>query len=176
MTLGDTYVALCDWHGQVVWKSGTGERLQVGEHLWKSATKKSMDSLRAAVARVATLRENCTLEAVTERNERFRLWMWPLSDPEIAICVLAKRIPSELALLTERERACLRCLAQGKSTRDIADELDIGLTTVHTHLRRSREKLGLAGAEALIAFAARHFFDSTPKVGNDVAVASQRSG
>ena len=53
------------------------------------------------------------------------------------------------------KRACLRCLAQGKSTRDIAKELDIGLTTVHTHLRRSREKLGLTSAEALIGFAAQ---------------------
>ena len=43
-------------------------------------------------------------------------------------------------------------------TRDIAKELDIGLTTVHTHLRRSRTKLGLPTAEALIAFAARYFY------------------
>jgi DNA-binding CsgD family transcriptional regulator len=80
------------------------------------------------------------------------------------------RIPSELALLTDRERACLRCLAQGMSTHDIVEELGIGLTTVHTHLRRTREKLGSISAEALIGFAARYFFVSPPSaMGEPVA-------
>src|SRR3954462_12916298 len=83
------------------------------------------------------------LEVENEWNEHFRIWMWPLDDPGLALAILAIRIPSELALLTNREAACLRCLARGLSTRDISKELDIGLTTVHTHLRRSREKLGL---------------------------------
>ncbi len=45
----------------------------------------------------------------------------------------------------------MKLLAEGKPTRDIAEELKIGLTTVHTHLRRAREKLGLAGPERLSA-------------------------
>jgi DNA-binding CsgD family transcriptional regulator len=44
----------------------------------------------------------------------------------------------------------------GQSTQTIAEKLGIGLTTVHTHLRRCREKLGLETHEALIAFAAKH--------------------
>jgi DNA-binding CsgD family transcriptional regulator len=176
MTSADTYVVLCDWHGQLVWKSATGDRLQVGDPVWKGATKKSTECLRAAVASVATLRENCTIEVDNERGERFRLWMWPLNDPEIAVCVLAKLVPRELALLTDRERACLHCLAQGKPTRDIAEELDIGLTTVHTHLRRSREKLGLASAEALIGFAARYFYVPTPQAAANAETARKRSG
>jgi DNA-binding NarL/FixJ family response regulator len=55
------------------------------------------------------------------------------------------------------------------STRDIAEELSIGLTTVHTHLRRSREKMGLLSAEALIGFAARYFFVPPPSGGESVA-------
>jgi DNA-binding CsgD family transcriptional regulator len=102
--------------------------------------------------------------------------MWPLDDPDIALCILAARIPNELALLTERETACLRCLARGLSTRDICKELDIGLTTVHTHLRRSREKLGLTNGDALIGFAARYFF-VPPTVGTkDAAAIRKRSG
>jgi DNA-binding CsgD family transcriptional regulator len=99
-----------------------------------------------------------------------------MNDPEIAVCVLAMRIPSELVLLTERERSCLQCLAQGKTTREIADELEIGLTTVHTHLRRSREKLGLTSAEALIGFAARFFFTPKPCDPADSASVRKRSG
>jgi DNA-binding CsgD family transcriptional regulator len=116
------------------------------------------------------------LEAENLSQEHFRLWLWPLNDPDIAVCVLALRIPRELSLLTDRETACLRCLARGLSTRDIAKELNIGLTTVHTHLRRSREKLGLTTGEALVAFAARYFF-VPPQCGDkDSAVVRSRSG
>ena len=163
MTLEGTYVLLCDWHGKVVWKSGAGDRIAIGEEVWKYGTKKSIERMRAALASVVTLREECMIEVQSDRGDHFRFWMWPLMEPEIAVCILALRIPSELALLTDRERACLRCLAQGMSTREIADELSIGLTTVHTHLRRSREKLGSVSAEGLIGLAARYFFVSPPR-------------
>jgi DNA-binding CsgD family transcriptional regulator len=174
MTLAGTYVVLCDWHGRVVWKSGVGDRLVIGEEIWKHGAKKSIDKLRAALASVVALREECMIEVESDRGDHFRFWMWPLGEPEIAVCILALQIPSGLALLTDRERACLRCLAQGLSTRDIAEDLCIGLTTVHTHLRRSREKLGLISAEALIGFAARHFFVSPPR-GTAASAASRKS-
>jgi DNA-binding CsgD family transcriptional regulator len=172
MTLGDTYVLLCDWHGRVVWKSGTEDRIAIGEEVWKHGAKQSIEQLRGALASVVALREECTIEVESNRGDHFRFWMWPLSEPEIAVCILALRIPGELALLTDRERACMKCLSQGKSTRDIADELEIGLTTVHTHLRRAREKLRAPSAEALIGLAARYFFASPPR-GGSIADQSQ---
>jgi DNA-binding CsgD family transcriptional regulator len=163
MTLEGTYVLLCDWHGKVVWKSSVGDRIMLGEEIWKHASKTSIERMRAALASVVALREECTIEVESDRGDHFRFWMWPLSEPEIAVCILALRIPAELALLTDRERACLKCLARGMSTRDIVEELSIGLTTVHTHLRRAREKLGAPSAEALIGLAARYFFVSPPR-------------
>lgn len=74
----------------------------------------------------------------------------------MALCVLGVMIPADLARLTERERECLQWLGEGHATRDIAAQLDIGLTTLHTHLRRCREKLGLASSDALISYAARY--------------------
>jgi DNA-binding NarL/FixJ family response regulator len=62
------------------------------------------------------------------------------------------------------------------STRDISAELEIGLTTVHTHLRRSREKLGLTSGEELIAFAARYFFVPPPGAAKESAATRKRSG
>jgi DNA-binding CsgD family transcriptional regulator len=165
MTLADTYVLLCDWHGQVVWKSGADDRAAIGEEIWKYASNSSRERLRTALAGVVTLREKSMIEVESDRGNHFRFWMWPLNDPAIAVCILALRIPSELAMLTNRERECLRCLAQGMSTRDMARELKIGLTTVHTHLRRSREKLGLGSVEALIAIAARYFVMPGPRDG-----------
>jgi DNA-binding CsgD family transcriptional regulator len=76
----------------------------------------------------------------------------------VAVCILGTRVPSELALLTERERECLEWLGQGYETRAIAEKLDVGLNTVHTHLKRAREKLGLTGMQALTSFAARYCY------------------
>src|SRR6478672_4677973 len=76
MTPVDTYVLLCDWHGLVVWKSGTGDRAQIGEEIWKHAAQRSKESLRSAVASVVTLREQRVVEVEGDRNEHFRLWMW----------------------------------------------------------------------------------------------------
>lgn len=176
VTLGDTYVILCDWHGLVVWKSGTGERLKIGEELWRGISGKSKERLKAAVASVASLGEQQVLEVENDRHEHFRLRMWPLNEPDVAVCILAVQIPSELALLTDRERACLRCLAHGMSTREIVEKLGIGLTTVHTHLRRSREKLGLSNAEALIGFAARYFYVPSAESKPGIAPSRKRSG
>jgi DNA-binding CsgD family transcriptional regulator len=176
VTFADRYVVLCDWHGIVVWKSGTGDRLQVGEEVWKGAVGPSREALKSAIASAATLREQRVLEVGNDHGEYFRVWMWPLNEPDIAICLLAMQIPSELSLLTERERACLRCLAQGMTTRQMVKKLGIGLTTVHTHLRRCREKLGLVSAEALIGFAARYLGTSTPPEVNDVHPKRKRSG
>jgi DNA-binding CsgD family transcriptional regulator len=176
VTLADTYVGLCDWHGRVVWKSGSDTRLEIGDELWENAASRSREPLRTAVASVVTLREDRTIEVENRWNEHYRVWMWPLNDPAIALAVLAMRVPSEMALLTDREATCLRCLAKGMSTRDISKELNIGLTTVHTHLRRSREKLGLTTGEALIGFAARFFFVRQPSDNADSAAVRKRSG
>lgn len=46
----------------------------------------------------------------------------------------------------------------GFDTQQIAARLDVSLSTVHTHLRRAREKLKLPSVEALISFAARYSF------------------
>jgi len=174
MTLADTYVLLCDWHGQVVWKSGTDDRARIGEEIWTHASNRSKERLRTALAGVVTLQRESMVEVESDRGNHFRFWMWPLKDPAIAVCILALRIPSQLALLTNRERECLCCLAQGMSTRDMAGELNIGLTTVHTHLRRSREKLGLGSVEALIGIAARYFVMPAPRAVNETATSRKR--
>ena len=165
MTLDDAYVLLCDWHGKLVWKSTTAGKIQVGEFIWKNARARCQDEFKSAVAQVISLSEPCVCEIENEWKEHFRVRMWPLADPDVALCALAKRIPSELSLLTERERSCLRLLAQGKSTRDIATDLAIGLTTVHTHLRRTREKLRLVSPEALRQFCSSLFFRTAAAAG-----------
>jgi ATP/maltotriose-dependent transcriptional regulator MalT len=45
------------------------------------------------------------------------------------------------AVLTTRERDVLACLAQGRTNRQIATELFVGLETVKSHLSRLYAKL-----------------------------------
>ena len=45
--------------------------------------------------------------------------------------------------LTERERACMRWVLEGKSDRDIGDILGISHTTAHFHVEQVKRKLGV---------------------------------
>jgi DNA-binding CsgD family transcriptional regulator len=104
------------------------------------------------------LRETQAIEVTNLQKVHYRCWMWPLQSPEVAVCMLAMEIPTEMGRLTEREMECLELLAQGTETQVIAQELKVSLSTIHTHLKRSREKLGLPNVESLISFAARHCY------------------
>jgi len=60
--------------------------------------------------------------------------------------------------LTPRELEVIGLLVQGADGRTIAAKLHISVSTLHTHLRRCREKLGLPDIKALTVFAARHCY------------------
>lgn len=58
--------------------------------------------------------------------------------------------------LSDREFQVLCMMARGKATREVAEELSLGVKTVETYRTRLRGKLGLKSAAALIAYAIRH--------------------
>lgn len=55
--------------------------------------------------------------------------------------------------LGDREKDIIRCVAQGKSNKEIADELCISVHTVATHRRNISSKLGIHSAAGLTIFA-----------------------
>lgn len=57
--------------------------------------------------------------------------------------------------LTDREREVLHLVAEGKSTKQIARLLDIGVKTAENHRSRMMEKLGLHNAAEVVRYAAR---------------------
>ncbi|MFQ5826797.1 MAG: response regulator [Dehalococcoidia bacterium] len=59
------------------------------------------------------------------------------------------------AQLTKREREVLRLLAEGKTNREIADQLCMGVNTVQTHRLHIMEKLNLHNKADLIKYAIR---------------------
>jgi len=62
--------------------------------------------------------------------------------------------------LTAREREVLQCLCGGKTDCDIARILGISPRTVHKHLQRIYEKLGV---ETRTAAVSRYFFSTTTR-------------
>lgn len=156
--LQHTFVILTDWRGHVVWTSKFDALTKIGELAWSHLTPDSKQRAAEAHARVASLRRTESVTVVNVSGEHFRLWMWPLDTPEIAVCALGLQVPPELCELTDREMTCLQMLATGMPVAEIATRLDVSVSTVHTHLKRSREALGIDNLEALISFAARYCY------------------
>jgi DNA-binding CsgD family transcriptional regulator len=152
------FVMLCDWRGRVTWANSVSEYTAIGDFAWTNLDDVSQQATKSMFSRVVTLRETQSIEVTNRQGVCFRCWLWPLDSPDVAVCSLITRIPAELSRLTKRERECLELLAHGTETREIARQLDISLSTTHTHLKRSREKLGLPNVEALISFAARYCY------------------
>ena len=60
--------------------------------------------------------------------------------PRVALDRLAERIPS--VELTPREKEVLTCITQGKSNREIADQLRIAEKTARIHVSSVLDKMG----------------------------------
>ncbi|MGB3317260.1 MAG: response regulator transcription factor, partial [Albidovulum sp.] len=58
--------------------------------------------------------------------------------------------------LTDREQTILLQLAQGKSNKDVAADLDISVRTVETHRKNIKRKLGIATTAGLTRYAMEH--------------------
>lgn len=63
------------------------------------------------------------------------------------------------ASLSERELQILALLAQGKSNREIAEELFLSEKTVRNYISQVLEKLGLSSRTEAVAYALRHGID-----------------
>ncbi len=58
-------------------------------------------------------------------------------------------------VLTDREREALQLIAEGKSTKEVGDALNVSVKTVETHRRNIMEKLNLRSVAELTKYAIR---------------------
>jgi RNA polymerase sigma factor (sigma-70 family) len=63
---------------------------------------------------------------------------------------------SRLEALSSREREILRLVAEGKTSREIAERLSLSPKTVDTYRSRLMRKIGVENLVALVKFAIRH--------------------
>ncbi|KGI60711.1 transcriptional regulator, LuxR family [Prevotella sp. DNF00663] len=67
-------------------------------------------------------------------------------------------------ILSDREIEVLSLVAQGYINKEIADQLNIGMTTVITHRKNIQEKLGLKSVSALTIYAVMHGYVDINKI------------
>lgn len=169
-----TTVTLCDAAGRMLWTSSPNPAYKPGPFAWEYSSPEDREKCKNAVSRTVVLREPQEFDASTHLGEHYHCWMWPLNSPELAVCLLAVQVPAELRMLSPRERAALELLAEGRTTSEIANEMGVSVSTVHTHFRRARKKLKLGSVEGLIGFAAKFCYPATapliclPAIGNDL--------
>ena len=166
-----TTVTLCDAAGRMIWTSSPNPAYKPGPFIWEYASPEDRELSKNAISRAVVLREPQEFDAGTHLGEHYHCWIWPLNSPELALCVLAVQVPAEMKRLSERERASMGLLAEGRTTREIAKELDVSVSTVHTHFRRARKKLKLRSVEELIGFAARYCYPATAPLANSAIAA-----
>ncbi|HEX6084050.1 MAG TPA: LuxR C-terminal-related transcriptional regulator, partial [Thermoanaerobaculia bacterium] len=58
-------------------------------------------------------------------------------------------------LLTDREKEVLQLLAEGRSNKEVAALLDVGLSTVETHRGNLMQKLSLHSTAEIVLYAMR---------------------
>ena len=95
--VGENAVMLCDWRGRCTWASTGNLPVTIGKFVWENLSAASQEDAKVAIGRVVALRETRQLEVADQQGIRFRGWLWPLDSPDVAVCILAVRIPRNLA-------------------------------------------------------------------------------
>jgi two-component system response regulator NreC len=67
----------------------------------------------------------------------------------------ARGLSDSFQLLTAREREVLQLLAEGRSNKEVASLLDLGLSTVETHRSNLMQKLNLHNTAEIVLYAVR---------------------
>lgn len=80
-----------------------------------------------------------------------------LSD-QISALVLNRRSPGarDIQKLTPRERQIIQLIAEGRSTKEVAQFLGISVKTAETHRTNLKRKLGLRSVSELVRYAIRN--------------------
>jgi DNA-binding CsgD family transcriptional regulator len=157
-------VTLCDPRGTLLWTNHPSSDFGPGVPIWDYAEESNRELVKDQIARASFLNEPQEFEASNTAGEHYHIWIWPMQSETLGVCVVGVRMPDEIKMLTPRERDCLEMLAEGSSTAEIARQYDVSVSTVHTYMKRAREKLQLSSMEQLIAFASRYLPPKPPAV------------
>ena len=101
---------------------------------------------------------------VSDRHPRMSLHDRAAQFAPFAALTGYDEMVDEEARLTDREIEVMALIVQGYINKEIADRLNIGLTTVITHRKNIMEKLGMKSVSALTIYAVMHGYVDINKI------------
>lgn len=115
-------------------------------------------SFRAGAAGYLLKNANRTeLELAVRAVARGEAWLSPAVSKKVIASYRSSAARSEdpAELLTSRQREILQLIAEGLSSKEIAQRLDLSVKTVDTHRGQLMERLGIHGVAGLVRYAIR---------------------
>jgi two-component system response regulator NreC len=95
------------------------------------------------------------IRAVTARRRYFSSAVSRLLSEEFVTQLRRRGLTDSYELLTDREREVLLLLAQGRTNKEVATDLSVGVSTVETHRANLMQKLGLHSTAEIVLYAVR---------------------
>ena len=95
------------------------------------------------------------IRAVTTGRRYFSAAVSGLLAEEFVTQLQRRGLTDSYALLTDREKEVLLLLAHGRSNKEAASLLDVGVSTIETHRGNLMQKLDLHGTADIVLYAVR---------------------
>jgi two-component system response regulator NreC len=95
------------------------------------------------------------LRAVAQSKPFFSPAVTAVLVEDYMLQLRARGLTDTYHLLTDREKEVLQLLAEGRSNKEVATLLDLGLSTVETHRGNLMQKLGLHNTAEIVLYAVR---------------------
>ncbi|MCC6162686.1 MAG: response regulator transcription factor [Acidobacteria bacterium] len=95
------------------------------------------------------------IQAVTKRRHYFSEAVGRLLSEDFIAQLRRRGLTDSYELLTDREKEVLLLLAHGRSNKEVAHELSVGVSTVETHRANLMQKLGLHSTAEIVLYAVR---------------------
>lgn len=119
-------------------------------HGLKSGWAQSSFDAKGVVGMLSMSRPNEELSAAELSDKSLRMTWLVQAAHEALASVIAKRTPHMPVQLTSREIEVLRWTAEGKTSGDVGQIMDISERTVNFHVNNAIEKLGVANKTAAV--------------------------
>ena len=97
------------------------------------------------------------LERALRCVARGQNWLSPAISKSVVDALVRGEKPAggPFEILSPRQREILQLIAEGRSTKEIAAQLDLSIKTVETHRTELMERLGIHGVAGLVRYAIR---------------------
>jgi two-component system, NarL family, response regulator NreC len=131
--------------------------IMLSMHVDESYVMRSLDAgARAYLLKDATDEDLLpAMRAVAAGKSFFSPAITALLAEEYVTQLREKGLTDSYDLLTDREKEVLQLLAEGRSNKEVAALLDIGLSTVETHRANLMQKLDLHSTAEIVLYAVR---------------------